>query len=88
MGLIGHSNWSLLFFLGNQFFGGLPTPSPCLLQQLVSSGEWEVGWGLKKGQKVYNISLSIYIYKEEWFILFCLFLFVTFISPPSHDISQ
>jgi hypothetical protein len=55
-----------------------------------TSQQWGVGGGVgpeKKGKK-YIISLSIYIYKEEWFILFCLFLFVTFISPPSHDISQ
>jgi len=50
-------------------FGGLPTL--CLLQQLVSrgSGRWV---GLKKGKKLYYLSLSIY--KENG--LFVLFVFV------------
>jgi hypothetical protein len=40
--------------------------------------EWEVGGGPEKGQNVYYLSLYI----RRMVYLFCLFLFVTLLSPP------
>jgi hypothetical protein len=83
-GLYWAWDWPLLTghfsFLGNQF----PRATYSMLVATTSQQrEWEVG-GPEKGQKLYYLSLYI----RRIVYLFCLFLFVTLISPLSHDISQ